>query len=1045
MNLFVPRTSILIACMAGLVFFDGLREVDAQTVDFNRHIQPILSEHCYTCHGPDEGQRQAELRLDREEQVLAKARKIVIPGDVERSELYQRIISDDPDHRMPPEDSGILLSQAQVSLIQQWIAQGAAWRQHWSFIKPLRPQRPSVDMRHESRNPIDDFVARHYERLGLSAAEQADRVTLARRLSFDLTGLPPSLLEVDAFLADEAPGAYERLVERLLASPHFGERFASVWLDAARYADTSGYQNDGPRDMWRWRDWVIDAFNRSLPFDRFTIEQLAGDMLPDATLDQRIASGFNRNHRGNAEGGIIPEEYAVEYVVDRVDTTSTVWLGLTMGCARCHDHKYDPLSQREFYSFYAYFNNIPEHGRAIKEGNSPPFIKAPNPRQKQALADWDERISALTEAWESLSSTRRSQQQAWEAETGDQSLGFGSIDDGLVSRYPLDDAAQVARDKTENDSETKPATFEVGVLDRALVLRGDGAIEAGNDIGNFGYFDEFTLACWVRPLDHTGTLISRMTPVARGSGYYLHLQDGYLQVNLVKRWLDDSVRVQSRDRLAMDEWHHVTMTYDGTRLASGIRLYVDGVEQALDVHLDSINQTFTTDQPFRIGGGASSYTGMIDEVRVYDRALTSDEVVINSCRRSINEILAVDPAQRSAAERLKLTTYFVRTHADEDLQSLDQQRRRLTHLRTEFFEQLPTVMVMQELPHPRPTHLLHRGQYDQPRERVAMRIPAALSTDEQLPSSRLQLAEWIASGDNPLTARVAVNRIWQMIFGQGLVRTAEDFGVQGERPSHPELLDWLAVELVHQEWDLKSIVRAIVCSATYQQASFVDQETRTADPGNTWLTRGPRVRLSAAMIRDQALAASGLLQATIGGPSVKPYQPEGLWKEIATTTDYVQSHGTDLYRRSLYTYWKRTVVPPVMSAFDASSRETCVVRQDRTNTPLQALATLNETAFVEAARVLAEDVMTAHSEPNDRIVLAFRRVLSRHPSDEELDVLRLGLDDHRQHYRAHPELAKKLVGIGEAERFFQGSDAELAAYTTLASLIFNLDQTVTKE
>jgi hypothetical protein len=928
-----------------------------------------------------------------------------------------------------------------------------AARNHWAFVAPTRPELPTVSDRSWPRNGIDHFILARLDREGLKPSADAEKTTLIRRVTLDLTGLPPTPAEVDAFLANESPGAYERIVDRLLDSPRYGERMAVPWLYAARYADTSGYQNDGPRFMWRWRDWVIDSFNANMPFDQFTIEQIAGDLLPSPTLGQRIATGFNRNHRGNAEGGIIPEEYAVEYVVDRVETTATVFLGLTLGCARCHDHKYDPFTQKDFYQFFAYFNNVPEFGRAIKEGNSPPYMKAPTAEDEQRLRQLDENLARAEREVAGLTGRLASAQTAWEKtlDAAGQSEAW-SISDGLAAHFSLDGDTTETGNRVDGGKFVDGApAFATGRIGDAAEFDGRRFVDAG-DIANFGYFDKFSLGAWILPRgEHGGTIISRMTDADQGDGYSVQLKDGHVHVNLVKRWLDDAVRVETERTVEPEQWHHVTVTYDGSRTAGGIIVYIDGRPEKLKVNLDFINQTFAAkDQPLRIGGGGGPdgrFRGRIDDVTVYSECLSADDVRVIATADSIPEILGTPTEQRSPEQSHKLRAYFLASHAPADIRAPYGNLLTLRRERATFAESLPTVMVMEELPKRRDTFVLVRGQYDKHGERVSPAVLANLAPlPAAAPDNRLGLARWLVDPANPLTARVAVNRFWQMYFGAGLVRTVEDFGRQCEPPTHPELLDWLATEFVRTGWDIKAMQKLIVTSATYRQSSMVTPGLLARDPDNRLFARAPRLRLTAETIRDQALAASGLLVEKAGGPSVKPYQPDGLWKEIATDGEYTQDHGDNLYRRSLYTYWKRTVAPPSMITFDATARETCTVRETRTNTPLQSLTLMNEITFVEAARVLAQRVMTDGGPTRDeRISLAFRLVTGRHPRTAELHVLASGFEQHLARYRLDQKAAAELVSAGEFARGENLEVCELAAYTAVAGLILNLDETVTKE
>jgi len=1042
------------------------------SVDFDRDIRPILADRCFQCHGPDGAKREADLRLDTRAGIFSPRddQAAVVAGDSAKSLLYQRILTSDEDERMPPTDAGEKLSATQADLIRRWIDSGAAWQQHWSLIAPVSPKIPQVKHSKSVRNPIDPFILARLEREGLAHSAAANKATLIRRVSLDLTGLPPTLQEVDAFLADSSPQAYEKVVDRLLKSPRFGERMAAVWLDAARYADTSGYQNDGPRDMWRWRDWVIEAFNQNKSYDQFTVEQIAGDMLPAATLDQQIASGFNRNHRGNAEGGIIPEEFQVEYVIDRVETTFTVFLGLTMGCVRCHEHKFDPFEQEEFYRVYAYFNNIPESGRAIKTGNSPPYIKAPTREQQNKLAQIEEKLKAAQQIVKKLEPSLAAAQKKWEKSSPSALPADWSLKQGLVAFYPLNGNAsnqirgeKKSEKKTSQNNKSKekdnppsepPAkdttTYAAGHLGLGAEFGGKEFIDAG-DVGNFGFFDKFSLGTWIRPQGKKGgTIFSRMTDVNRGAGWQVRLQQGKVQVNLVKRWLDDAIRVQTKGAVTPDQWHHLMVTYDGSRVAAGLKIYIDGKPQKLDVQLDGLNQDFKNEEPLRIGGGGGeggNFHGLIDDVRIYKKWLSSRQVAVIATADTIKDILTTAAKKRRQPQNNKLRAYYLARQAPANVKKAFDRQADLLQEKQRLVEILPTVMVMKEMNPPRETFILNRGEYDNPGKKVTPGVPASLPPLPQgVKNNRLGFARWLVDPSNPLTSRVAVNRFWQIIFGSGLVKTPEDFGTQGERPSHPQLLDWLATEFIRSGWDSKAMLKLMVTSSSYRQSSRVSAEMLEKDPENRLLGRGPRIRLTAEMIRDQALAASGLLKEKVGGPSVKPYQPKGLWKEIATVSDYQQSKGDDLYRRSLYTYWKRTVAAPSMMTFDAPAREACSVRRSRTNTPLQALTLMNEVTFVEAARVLAQRVMNeADAKPQDRLTLAFRLVTSRPPSEEEMKILLTGWQAHLEQYRSDPKSAEKLISSGDAPLDKSLNPIELAAYTTMASLILNLDEAVTNQ
>ena len=1010
----------LIVCLLAA----GSANCHAQEIEFTRDIRPIFSDRCYACHGPDQANRKTKLHFDTEagaKQDLGGAHFAVVPGDPVRSTLLERLSATNAAVRMPL--GGPPLNENEISLIRRWIEQGAKWEKHWSLIPPKRPEFPSVGNKAWPKNGIDWFVLHRLEREGLNPSAEAGKEALIRRVSLDLTGVPPTSAEVDTFLADRSPNAYEKVVDRLLASPRYGERMAAPWLAAARYADTNGYQTDAERYMWRWRDWVIEAFNRNMPFNEFTIEQIAGDMLPNATLEQEIASGFNRNHRGNGEGGIIPEEYAVEYVVDRVETTSAVWLGLTVGCARCHNHKYDPITQKEFYQLFAYFNNIPEKGKANKYGNSVPMIKAPTREQQTQLAEIESRLSAAQRSFSALAADTARAQRSWEKSLDRSKPILWSVDRGITAQFPLDSDADSHFD-------------------------GKRAAEQG-DKGKFGFLDRFSIAAWIDPAAPTGGIVTRTLDIPEGHGWGLYLKDGRLQLNLVQRWLDDALRVETENSLPLNQLQHVLVTYDGSRVADGVRVYVDGKPQKLKILLDELNQDFASKDPLRIGGGGGQdnrFTGVIRDVRLYDVALKPEEAAVVAVAPSIIGIAAIAPARRTPSQTNKINWYFLENQAPDPIRQTWRELVDLRKQKEEFEDSIPTVMVMQEMPTPRETHLLIRGAYDRPGENVLPGVPAALPALPQgAPNNRLGFAKWLVDPANPLPARVVMNRFWQMYFGTGLVKTVEDFGSQGEWPSHPELLDWLATEFIRAGWDVKAMQKLIVTSSTYRQSSKTTPELLQRDPENRLLARGPRFRLPPEVLRDQALAVAGLLGEKVGGPSVKPYQPAGLWKEI-NGQDYPQGHGEDLYRRSLYTFWKRTAPPPTMMTFDAAGREVCVVRESRTNTPLQALDLMNDVTYLEAARVLAEHMLTeGGTTPAERIAFGFHRAMARGLSAAESRTLLDSFQYYRDAYQTDPEAARKLVSHGEYPRNEKLNVSELAAYTTVASLILNLDELLTKQ
>ena len=1050
----------------------------AEPVTFNRDIRPILSDKCFACHGPDKAQRKTELRFDNEEGAfiaLKSGGKAIVPGDLEKSVLYQRVISDNEVLRMPPGYLGHdKLSDDEIALIRGWIEQGAKWEKHWAFIPPRRESEPAVGDAAWSQAGFDKFILASLKKGGLNPSPEADRRALIRRASLDITGVPPTPAEVEDFVNDASPNAYEKVLDRLLASPRYGERMAIRWLDVARYADTNGYQSDGYRHMWRWRDWVIDAFNDNKPFDEFTIEQIAGDLLPNPRRDQVIATGFNRNHRTSAEGGLVEEEFRVEYVADRVETTSTVWLGLTVGCARCHDHKYDPLLQKEFYQLFAFFNHLPERGLVYNFGNEEPLIKAPTPADETKLAALDKKQAAAEKAWKKLDGKINKAQRSWEKWVQASGAPDWAPGDGLILHFPLDgdlrEETGVYRQPISHNPLTNPnpdppvrpfvveddgedeggkLSFDKGPLGQAARFDGKTHVEGGPGF-EFSFLDPFTFSAWINPTSPNGAILSKTELLPKEAGHGLYLREGKVFLYINNRWTDISLRLYGDKPIEMNRWHHVAVTYDGGRKARGVHLYVNGKEQGKEIDWNDLIFPFGSDEPFRIGagGGEPNFEGLIDDVRVYNRALTPEEATLLPVRTSVTEIARKKSGKRTTLEARKLRGAFLDRAAPAEIATA---RKRVYDTRRErnlFYDSIPTVMVMMDSEEPRQAYILKRGSYDAHGDKVDPGTPAILSSFKpEWPRNRLGLARWLVDRSNPLTARVTVNRLWQMFFGVGLVKTAENFGSQGEKPPHQDVLDWLAVDFMESGWDVKEIVKTIVTSATYRQSSKTTPELIERDPENRLYARGPRFRLPAETIRDQALAISGLLNEELGGPSVKPYQPEGLWAELTfADNSYIRDDGDDLYRRSLYTFWRRTVAPPSMVTFDSADRETCAVREVRTNTPLQALNLMNDVTYVEASRKLGERMMNEGGEtPAERIAYGFTLATARPPRSPESDVLHRAYSSFLDDFQTDPEAAEELLTEGESERDESLDVVELASYSSVASLILNLDETITKE
>ena len=995
-------------------------ESPATKINFARDIQPILADTCFACHGPDEKTREAGLRLDERAattNAVESGAIPIVPGKPTASELIRRINSHDASERMPPDDSKKRLTAEQKELLTTWIAQGAEYEELWSFIKPHRAELPPVSNEAWIRTPIDRFILHRLDAGEMSPAPEASRETLIRRLSLDLTGLPPTLSEIDAFLADESDRAYEKLVDRLLASPHYGERVAVEWLDAARFADTNGYHLDNGRDMTRWRSWVIDAFNENMPFDQFTIEQVAGDLLPNATLAQQLASGFNRNHMINFEGGAIPAEYHNAYIVDRVNTTATVWLGLTIACAQCHDHKYDPITQKEFYGLYAFFNNVPENGLDGNQGNAMPYVRVPDVEQSAALRELDAKIAELLASTEGDVTTVDEAQRAWEATLG----------------------------KPADAQGTK--AVELGTWHAVgPMIHPEGGLRAYNrDLGPEGkpvdlaaeYFLADKTYGWSERSDWIDGKIIELQGEQAATYVYRTItadQDRELQISLgsddaLKVWLNRKLLLSTETpRAAAPDQNMVTLE----------------LKKGRNELLMKVVNFF---------GGSGFYFALRSEA-----ATATPENVLAIVMRSRE--------QRTPQQAAELRNYYRHNVCqDSAWKKLVDTLAALRKERADYEQTIPTSMVMQEMSQPRDTFVLTRGQYDKPTDKVIASVPASLPPlPRDSAPDRLALARWLVSPEHPLTSRVIVNRYWQMLFGTGLVETSDDLGSRGELPSHPELLDWLAVEFQESSqadiagteasrWNVKALLKLIVLSAAYRQDSRVTPEHLERDPANRLLARGPRVRLQAEFIRDQALAVSGLLKHRIGGPSVSPYQPAGLWEELSSRGDsskwtaqvFAQSNGDDLYRRSLYTFWKRTSPPPQMLALDAPDRETCTVRRARTNTPLQALILMNDPTYVESARKLAERTLGAGGPTDDqRLTFVFRLATARTPSESELSVMRTILREQTELYKDKLEQAKQLLSNGDQGWNTELDPCELAAWTIVSSMILNIDETVTK-
>lgn len=1040
-----------------------------QTIRFDQQVRPILSNHCWSCHGLDEGSRQGNLRLDLRENAIAagdSGQPAIVPGHPEKSQLVERIDSHDADIQMPPLITKKPLSEDQKQILKQWIAEGAEYTGHWAFETPQRPEPPEIANSNWAKNSIDRFIAYRLQQEGLRPTEEAAPHVWLRRVTLDLTGLPPSLDELDAFEAalktSPREAVYADVVDRLLKSPHYGERMAMQWLDAARYADTNGYNNDETRTMWPWRDWVISAFTSGMPYDQFLTEQLAGDLLPDPTISQRVATGFSRNHVLTTEGGIIEEEYHVEYVADRVHTTATVFLAMSMQCARCHDHKYDPITQRDYYQFASFFNNVPDKVVSYNKARmAEPLLKVPSPEQTAELQKIDARMAEIDVLLKNRASDVSDELKAWEASlTPEQIATAGPV--GLRSHLTMDEAeGDVVANRViaaQGGMIKGKALRKPGRLGQALEFDGSNYVDAGQ-IGDFDNTDKFSISVWIQIASNDiGTVLSRMDDDNAYRGYDLMIDGGKIAAHFISHWPDNGFRIASKNPVSLNQWHHLVVTYDGSKRAQGVKLYVDGIAQEFDVtNNNELAGSLKTDKPFHIGRRHKSVPlkGLVDDLQLFGSALSSDEVSAlarGETFAQLAELLRTPAIDRSVEQQQLLVQYYV-NQVDPTSKALRAEQAELPKRRTEIDNEIPATMVMSEPAEPRPAFILKRGQYDQRGEQVESEFPQALSravsgTTEQATNkkTRLDLARWLTDPRHPLTARVAVNRWWEMLFGLGLVETSEDFGSQGAFPSHPELLDWLATELIAQHWDQRAILKQIVLSATYRQSSNVTPDLLQKDPRNTLLARGPRYRLPAETVRDQALFVSGLFSPRVGGPSVRPYQPEGLWEDVSVERrdKYIPDTGEGLYRRSMYTFWKRTCPPPGMSTFDAPDREFCLVRRARTNTPLQALVLLNDPTFVEASRKLAERCLTNSQDINIRIDHAFRIVLGRRPDDLERATIQNILNEATLEFTADPSSAEAWLAVGASPREKTLSPVELAAWSTAMSVLLNLDESISK-
>jgi len=1037
-------------------------------LDYNRDVKPVLSDKCFACHGPDKAKQKAGLRLDLADAAYAElpespGKVAIDPGNLENSEMFHRIISSDPDYMMPEPNSHLKLSTRDKAILIKWIKNGAVYKPHWAFVKPEKAPVPEVEHKDwVAHNPIDNFIQERLQQEKLQPSGEAEKEMLLRRVSLDLTGLPPTLQEIDDFLKDTSPNAYEKQVDRLLASPHYGEKMAVDWLDVARFADSHGYTVDRLRDMSPYRDWVISAFNKNLHYDTFIQWQLAGDLMPHPTKEMLIATAFNRNHPQNMEGGIIEEEFQAEYVVDRTNTFGQAFLAVSVGCAKCHDHKFDPVSQKNYYELFSFFNNVKEAGQISYDDALPtPTLMLPGKEKEQVLQFLQKNIAQQEQQLEQEKNNAQPAFEKWLAKDGYKKLVHEKVPQaGLQGEYTLDNASfkngvnakQAGAMKRETGQVGDAPVFEQHSNGKAIVLNGDAYLDLGPN-GVFRRSEPFSIGVWVNiPKDLKEGVIFHKSMAERlfnFRGYHLYLRDNKLEINMAHTAPSNAITRVSKTIVPKDRWIQLTLTYDGSSKANGFKLYLDGNEMAMETPMDQLTKDIlfkgNGKQPgLQIGGwwrGLGFKNGKVDEVLVYNRVLTPYEIKVVA-QKADWKAVADKPYTLLATTQLDaLKAYYLSAVYPATIkatQALQEMRSTLA----DSTEDVPELMVMQEMPTPKQAHILLRGNYDMPGDKVYPNTPAAiLPFAKSLPKNRYGLAQWLTDASNPLTARVEVNRLWQNFFGTGIVKTTDDFGNQGEMPSHPELLDWLAITFRDSGWDIKKLNKLIVMSATYRQDSRVSKEVRDKDPENRLLSHGPAYRMSAEMIRDNALLASGLLNTAIGGKSVKPYQPPGLW-EINNTT-YTPDTGTSVYRRSLYVVVKRSVPNPTLATFDATSRSYCVSRRQPTNTPLQALVTLNDPTFIEASTVLGAQMYTAG---NDRkaIIDTYRKLTGRQPQPQEVELLTALRATEQQKFSTHPEKAKGWLHSGQYVVDKKLDTAWVAANAVVANTILNSDASLTK-
>lgn len=1040
-------------------------------LDYVYDIKPILSDRCFACHGPDAAKMKGDLRLDIADLAYSKNKnsgsKAIIPHNPAKSELVIRILSSDPNILMPTPESHLTLTAEEKAKLIKWIDEGAEYKDHWAFIAPTSQPIPKVANKDWAKNEIDYFILHKLENKGIIPNQEASKTTLLRRVYMDLIGLPPIPEEIDDFLQDNSANAYEKVVDKLLQSPHYGEHMAVSWLDIARYADTHGYQDDGLRTAWPYRNWVIEAFNKNLSFDQFITWQLAGDLLPNPTREQLIATAFNRMHQQSQEGGIVPEEYRTEYVADRVDTFGKTFLGLTVECARCHDHKYDPISQKDYFSLFAFFNNNNENGQIPYNGEASPAITLPTPEAEKTLNYIYTQLSKEKKALQPNYSSQPFTTWLDKASNHPEQellpiqhdlIGHFTFDENQDKSYANNINSSHRAYIEGNDSLLSTATV-TGKIGKAHYVFGENAINMG---GNFAYFERyhpFTISSWLK-IDSektVGSLIHKSNGVMNGyRGWNIFREaDSTIRLTISHVWPDNAIELRTVDKFPLQQWAHIAFTYDGLSTASGTKLYVNGQEAKVIVVNDNLTQSLLYGknnstwgwENFFIGRLSDQYTKdfAIDELKIYARPLTKLEIL--SLYTGKDEVKkAVTSLNKSKETQEALYAYYVQNF-DESYCEATNRSRYLVYQETDLHNEQIDVMVMRERAIPRKTYILARGVYDAPTTEVTADTPDQLfKIPKDYPPNRLGLAQWLLHEKNPLFARVTVNRFWQQLFGRGLVISSADFGNQGNLPTHLELLDWLAIRFRENKWDVKALQKMLVMSATYRQASTASEQHLALDADNALYSRGSSYRMSAEQIRDNALAASGALHRHIGGKSMHPYQPEGLWEALATRNEvsYKQDHGDSLYRRSMYTVWKRSSPPPMMLNFDAAERHFCVVSRQKTSTPLQALVVMNDPQFVEASRILASKMVQKGTTPDARISYGFKALTGRDPREQELEILKDLYQQEYQDFKKNPSRAQALLRVGEYPVDPTMDKIEVATNTIVASTIMNFDEFLIK-